>query len=161
MVRSGGFRGGAPPLSFSPKMYHIILVKLKISDLKYLNFCYFRGVGPSFWSAPPPFEISGSATGSLMYMPMAHQIRTSGKRSWTTYSTKGHGKYTFDVIYCEVLWIPLSPNESQSLVKSVVIKDPPSRKRDFDAGEVLWEGMGEFFSLIRCPKKKIPGSAPV
>jgi hypothetical protein len=39
-----------PPLS--PEIYHKMLVKLKISDQKYVNFFAFSGVAPPFRSAP-------------------------------------------------------------------------------------------------------------
>jgi hypothetical protein len=55
---SGGFRGGRgpSPIPFSPEIYHLMLVKLKISDPKYIIVLLFlRGRPPLSGAAPPPF----------------------------------------------------------------------------------------------------------
>jgi hypothetical protein len=53
----------------SPEIYHVMLVKLNISDPKYLNFLLcLRGGHPLQRAEPPPpyyFEIFGSATGKV------------------------------------------------------------------------------------------------
>jgi hypothetical protein len=58
---------------FSPEIYHLIFVKLEISNPKYLNFLLFLNGGPPSPERPPPllFEISGSAT--VWYF---HALRT-------------------------------------------------------------------------------------
>jgi hypothetical protein len=59
--------GAAPPPPFSPKVYHLILVKLKISDQKYQNFLLFSRGGPPLRSTPL-LEISGSASAYDLFL---------------------------------------------------------------------------------------------